>query len=1121
MQRLCPNCQRPVLQINAAQCPLCGYDLTQNQKSKAMPVQKLSKIPTAAPTAPIENVPTGQTMVAPIVIVPTTGMTLIEPAANAVDEQAFLDPDAMPADAQEPGDSASRSMATLVDDGTDDDIDPNAPSSVDSEGKTRAAMTLLDANADDQISPNDTGDHDDGETRTAMTLLDANAGDQVDKNDSETCNDASREGATMVDAQADNIPEQRPDKYGDTSTLVEGDSEALPQIVGQTNAPAPKASTMAGRNSQIPTTADGGGKSTSQPTAPANNIINQKYHIVSELGRGGLGVVYKVEHLLLSSKKYFALKVLHPQLSQNDIFRKRFIREVEVAMEFAHEHAVQIRDFGETEAGCQYFTMDFSSGVSLRKVIEDGALPERRAITIAKQVLSALQNAHAKGIVHRDLKPENILVEERFGKDHALVLDFGIAKIINDEGENSKLTGESIIGTPSYMAPEQAGGEKVDNRTDLYALGIILYEMVTGKLPFSGNTRQVIAAQMFTTATAPRLINGEVSEAVEAIILKAMAKAPEDRFATAEEFIAVIDQLLTPGAAPIVIAAPSSKSLKLALAGVGALVFVAMAALAVLMIWEKTRYRSWRQELTTAISANKFAEAEQLLSKSNQFRFSPNELAQWQRQLHDARAVSANELVQRGRLLVAQGEYAAALKSFGDAEAMSQGSTHQALYVVQNINDGQQAQTQGNLAKAVEKWQAAWNFSQKELPDWDIAFVKEACRKAEQELKWQSLLNQAKSRLDQGELRVAYDLVTETSRINAGQAAKPLVLLNLLLEAENAQQNSQRPLHAEKIKAAEQYGRVELPDWSMPWLAARITQAEQELRWFTLATQGREQLGKGELKAALATCQAAEAIKKDGTKREIYVAQEILRTAELLKKGDPRGAFAILTKVEEYAQTELDGLKLPFLQAAKDKCQKQISQLATASRQNEVRERTQKNLAAVKKSLQDKEWAAIAPLLDSLDKEALTSTEKSELAALKNQYPPLAITIVAKARPQDTPQAITDSITSGCRYQVKIKVAQQVYVYGFQQDNAATIEQIFPSYVKGGFKPFDNPVKPGDYSVPPGKSFFQLDTNLGQEYFYFIFSNFPIRNPQQIVEDHVTGVKKYPALLIKSLDKVK
>ena len=266
------------------------------------------------------------------------------------------------------------------------------------------------------------------------------------------------------------------------------------------------------------------------------DIVNQKYKIISVLGKGGMGTVYKVEHLLLPNKKYFALKVLHPQFSNDLMLQKRFLREVEVAMEFSHENAVQIRDFGYTENHCQFFTMDFSCGICLREIIhKESPLSEERAFNIIRQVLLALKHAHEKGIAHRDLKPENLLIENRSGREHVLVLDFGIAKIFDGKGEN--LTQHQSIGTPHYMSPEQAGADPLDQRTDLYSLGVILYEMVSGKLPFMGSNREIITAHILKKPTPVKKVKPDVSKHMAYVIEKAMEKDVKKRFQNAQEFI--------------------------------------------------------------------------------------------------------------------------------------------------------------------------------------------------------------------------------------------------------------------------------------------------------------------------------------------------------------------------------------------------------------------------------------------------------------------------------------------------------------------------------------------------------------------------------------------------------
>ena len=268
------------------------------------------------------------------------------------------------------------------------------------------------------------------------------------------------------------------------------------------------------------------------------SIINNKYKIVKKLGHGGMGMVYQVEHLLLPSKKLFAMKILRPELSQDKTYKQRFFREVEIAMEFVHEHAIQIREFGETEQGLHFFTMDYSDGVSLKELLEvKGNLEVDRALNICRQILQALQSAHVKGIIHRDLKPENILIEKRDEREHALLLDLGIAKYIGLGHETDpNLTQNQIIGTPTYMSPEQANNETLDIQTDIYSLGIILYEMLAGRPPFQGKVLQIILAHAQKELPSLQNFQKDIPPAVENIVYKATQKIPKNRYHSALEF---------------------------------------------------------------------------------------------------------------------------------------------------------------------------------------------------------------------------------------------------------------------------------------------------------------------------------------------------------------------------------------------------------------------------------------------------------------------------------------------------------------------------------------------------------------------------------------------------------
>ncbi|HZV02296.1 MAG TPA: protein kinase, partial [Planctomycetota bacterium] len=277
--------------------------------------------------------------------------------------------------------------------------------------------------------------------------------------------------------------------------------------------------------------------------------IDDKYEVQSKLGEGGMGAVFKARHKLLD--KLVALKVVHPALSERPDVRERFLREAKAAMVFVHPNAIPVRDFGVTKDGLVYMTQDFSPGKSLRAILsEKKRLEPPRALAIARQCLLALAEAHQHGIVHRDFKPENVLVErdETTGDDVARVCDFGIAKL-NDahaaQGPNGEsLTGRSVIGTPHYMAPEQASGEKVDGRADIYAVGCVLYELVTGTKVFEADSvMKVLMKQISTEPDAPRKRLASVPPAVEVLILRALAKAPASRFANCEEMVEAIDGL--------------------------------------------------------------------------------------------------------------------------------------------------------------------------------------------------------------------------------------------------------------------------------------------------------------------------------------------------------------------------------------------------------------------------------------------------------------------------------------------------------------------------------------------------------------------------------------------------
>jgi len=299
--------------------------------------------------------------------------------------------------------------------------------------------------------------------------------------------------------------------------------------------------------------------------------------IKSEIGRGGMGVVYLAEHLKL--RKKFAVKSLSPALTEDKNFRERFFIEARNQAKLSHVNIVQATDFIE-ENGQFFFVMEYVDGDDLDQLIKNqGTIHENRAITIIKDILGGLQDAHGKGIIHRDIKPSNILID-RSGR--ARIMDFGIAMMLG--GERLTATG-SIIGSPWYMSPEQIQNPKtIDGRSDIYSVGIVLYEMLTGNVPFDGETEfSVKSKQVNDAAPDPRQFNSAISTKLAEIILRALEKKPSDRFQECQAFIDELTALRLPGE-PEVQPAGSKKIVWLA----GAVVIVGfLIALAVNAPWEK------------------------------------------------------------------------------------------------------------------------------------------------------------------------------------------------------------------------------------------------------------------------------------------------------------------------------------------------------------------------------------------------------------------------------------------------------------------------------------------------------------------------------------------------------
>jgi serine/threonine-protein kinase len=274
-------------------------------------------------------------------------------------------------------------------------------------------------------------------------------------------------------------------------------------------------------------------------------LIDGKYRVLARLGTGGMGVVYRVRHEKMD--KHFALKLLPPQFGKEHEFHQRFVREARAASKIDHPHVVRVTDIGEV-GDSLYYVMDLLKGAELRAVLDlAGRLSWKRLRPLALQILSAAGAAHAKGFIHRDLKPDNIFLVGGHDSDHAMVFDFGIAHALKTDLNGSSLTAVgSVMGSPRYMSPEQCIGAGIDARSDLYAIGIILYECLTGHVPFEhSRIYDTIHAQVhedppaFATV-AKRL---RVPDGLEEVVRKALRKDPDERFAHAGEFIEALEAL--------------------------------------------------------------------------------------------------------------------------------------------------------------------------------------------------------------------------------------------------------------------------------------------------------------------------------------------------------------------------------------------------------------------------------------------------------------------------------------------------------------------------------------------------------------------------------------------------
>jgi serine/threonine protein kinase len=296
------------------------------------------------------------------------------------------------------------------------------------------------------------------------------------------------------------------------------------------------------------------------PIAPSDAYVGRtiegRYRIESKLGSGGMGAVYRATRLLIGDT--VAFKILRPETMADPQAVERFRREAQAAARLKHPNVVAIHDFGVAGGDLVYLVMELADGEDLRSLVERlGPLQPKVAAELMEQLCSALEEAHQRNIVHRDLKPDNILVRTTPRGFQVKVLDFGIAKIVDaTTGSGGTLTKVgTVMGTPTYMSPEQCLGSEVDSRSDIYSLGVILYELLTGTVPFRSREASALVVQHVNDAPPPpRLANASIPPAVEAVVMRALEKRRDLRQQTAGEFARELDAAVRAPAQPVTVA---------------------------------------------------------------------------------------------------------------------------------------------------------------------------------------------------------------------------------------------------------------------------------------------------------------------------------------------------------------------------------------------------------------------------------------------------------------------------------------------------------------------------------------------------------------------------------------
>jgi len=324
--------------------------------------------------------------------------------------------------------------------------------------------------------------------------------------------------------------------YSDTGArFCPKDGSMLVEIQAKKPPVAPSSGSGTGVRTPLPP----GKSGLDRASTLSNQILDARYQVMKKLGEGGMSYVYLAREI--NSGETVAIKVLSPRLASDKSSVERLRREAGLAMRLDHPNVCRILRLGESEDGLIYLVMPFLKGELLSdREVRGGPMDITPGVTLLKQMCAGLHHAHELQIIHRDLKPENVMLvpDDNGGTERAVVMDFGLAKERRADPAIAKLTATGIIlGTPEFMSPEQIRGKPLDARSDIYALGIVAFEMFTGKLPFQGrNAQEMMIARLRSQPIPIRSLRADIPEPVEKALTKALQTNPDDRFSTALEF---------------------------------------------------------------------------------------------------------------------------------------------------------------------------------------------------------------------------------------------------------------------------------------------------------------------------------------------------------------------------------------------------------------------------------------------------------------------------------------------------------------------------------------------------------------------------------------------------------